>query len=160
MNELISTFKEVFEYKDGSLFWKTTRGTRAIKGSRAGKLRKDGYRDVGLNGKYYLEHRVIYAILNNELPEVIDHIDHNRSNNLIDNLRIADYASNAWNSRLSRNNSSGIKGIRETYNQKYEARLAVRGKTIQIGTFDNIEDAKISIENARNSIHNQYACHG
>lgn len=160
MNEIILTFKELFEYKEGKLFWRITKGTRAIKGNRAGKLRKDGYRDVGVNGKYYLEHRVIYAILNNELPEVIDHIDHNRTNNLIENLRHADYASNAWNSKLSKNNSSGIKGIRKTHNQKYEARLAVRGKTIQIGTFDNIEDAKKSIEEARNSVHNQYACHG
>lgn len=160
MHEDIELFKEYFYYDDGYIFWKKTSGTRGLKGSRAGKLRKDGYFDVGLKGKYYLVHRIIFALHYNYLPQMIDHVNRNRADNRIENLREADYSTNVWNSSISSYNSTGIKGIRKTSSGKFEARIAVRGKTIQVGTFDTIEEASSRLNEVREKEHGEYACKG
>jgi hypothetical protein len=159
MNE-IELFKEYFEYKEGNIYWLKTSGTRGIKGTKAGKLRKDGYFDVGLKGKYYLLHRVIFALTNNYLPEVIDHVDHNRANNFVSNLREATYSKNAHNSLKSKNNSTGVKGIRLTKNNKYEARVAINSVTHQVGTFEDISQALQALEILRLSLHGEFTCNG
>ena len=158
--EVIDLFREYFEYSDGKIFWKKSSGTRGVKGTEAGKLRKDGYYDVGLKGKVYLVHRIVYALHHNNLPEVIDHINRCPSDNRIDNLRDANYSKNNWNSRRSINNTSGVKGIRKTKNNKYEARVAVNKLTIQVGTFETLEEAKIALEKVRQKEHEGYACNG
>lgn len=163
MNNLINKFKDTFEYVDGHLYWKITKGTRAIKGSKAGKLRKDGYYDVGLDGKYYLIHRIVYALHYNKLPEIIDHIDRNRSNNKIENLRESDVNYNVWNSSISSANTTGVKGIRKVKRGNYEAfeaRVAIKSKTIQVGTFKTLEEAKSAIQIKREELHQEYACNG
>lgn len=159
--DIIEKFREVFEYIDGQIYWKITKGSRAKKGNKAGKLRKDGYYDVGLDGKYYLVHRVIFALIHGYLPEVVDHIDRNPKNNLIVNLRPATYTNNSWNSGISANNSTGVKGVRKTTrNNKYEARIAANNQTYQVGTFDSLEEAELAIQNFRIEKHTDYACHG
>lgn len=160
MNNEIELFKEFFEYKDGTLIWRKTSGTRGLKGSVAGKKRKDGYYDVGLKGKYYLVHRIIYALHNNYLPEIVDHINRDVSDNRIENLRESDYNKNIWNSGISTSNKSGVKGIRKTKNNKYEARIAINGKTIQVGTFESIDVAKAALQLVRQKEHGEHACDG
>lgn len=160
MNNEIELFREFFEYKDGLLIWRKTSGTRGLKGSVAGKKRKDGYFDVGLKGKYYLVHRIIYALHHNELPKIVDHINRNISDNRIENLRKSDYNKNIWNSGISTSNTSGVKGVRKTKNNKYEARIAIKGRTIQVGTFESIDAAQSAIELIRQKEHGEYACHG
>lgn len=159
-NEMINLFKEYFEYSNGKIFWKQSSGTRGIKGTEAGKLRKDGYYDVGLKGKYYLVHRIIYALHHNDLPEIVDHVNRIPSDNRIENLRAADWSENTWNSGISTINSSGVKGIRKTKNNKYEARIAVYRKTIQVGTFETLNEAQIALEKVRQKEHEEYACNG
>lgn len=160
MNKYINLFKEYFEYKDGFLYWKKTIGTRAIAGNKAGKLRKDGYFDVGLFGKYYLVHRIVYALFNNSLPKFIDHIDRDRSNNRIENLREASANQNTWNASKSKANNTGVKGVRKTKNSKFEARVAANGITYQVGTFDTIEQAEQAIILYREKLHKEFTCNG
>lgn len=160
MNNEIELFKEYFYYSDGALFWKKDAGARAKKGKTAGKLRKDGYYDVGLKGKYYLVHRIVFALTYGYLPACVDHIDRNPSNNLISNLRDSDYSNNVWNSGISKSNSTGIKGIRVARNGKFEARVAANGVTYQVGTFDNIEEAASELKKFRANLHKNFACNG
>lgn len=160
MNNEIELFREYFEYSEGKLFWKKMAGARARVGQQAGKFRKDGYFGVGLKGKEYLVHRIIFALEYGYLPECVDHIDRNPSNNLISNLRDSDYSSNVWNSGISKSNSTGIKGIRITYNGKFEARVAAKGVTYQVGTFDNIEEAASELKKFRANLHKNFACNG
>lgn len=160
MFEVTPNFRDYFEYRDGHLYWKVTVGTRALKGSRAGKLRKDGYFDVGLKGKYYLVHRVVFHIVNGYLPSVIDHIDHNRSNNLVENLREASYSNNTWNARKLKIKSTAYKGIRLTKNGKFEARVAKNGLTYQVGTFSTIDEALEAVQIVRKDLHCEFACNG
>lgn len=157
---LVQLFRDYFEYKDGELYWKITAGTRGIAGNKASTLRKDGYYGVTLKKTLYLTHRVIFAIVHGYLPEVVDHKNHNRSDNRIENLRAADNSFNIWNSRISSANSSGVKGVRITSSGKFEARVAVHGKTIQVGTFHTIEEAEMALRSVREKEHGCFSCHG
>lgn len=160
MDQTILMFREYFEYRDGQLFWKKTAGTRGIKGQQAGKLRKDGYYDVGLKGKYYLVHRVIFGLFNDYLPPFVDHVNHNPADNRIENLRASCHNTNIWNSRRRIQNSSGVKGVRLTKNGRFEARVAVFGVTKQVGTFSTLEQATAAIATAREALHGEFTCHG
>ena len=91
---------ELFEYKNGFLYRrKSEKGQRYV-GKQAGTLRKDGYYSVRVNGSLYLAHRLIFLMHHGYLPEMIDHIDGNPSNNLITNLREATNQQNQFNSKL------------------------------------------------------------
>lgn len=158
--ENIDSFRKYFDYSEGFLYWKTNKGPRASKGSKAGSLRKDGYYGVTLNKKPYLVHRIIFGIIHGYLPKIVDHKDHDRKNNLISNLREADYNKNIHNSRLSRNNSTGVKGVRETKNGRFECRVAINGVTHQVGTFSSLLEAQEKIKEYRQKLHKEFTCHG
>ena len=83
---------ELLEYRDGMLFWKV--GGRGIrKGKRAGSRANDGYRQIMIDKQRFLEHRVIFAMHHGYFPEdpmTVDHINRDRSDNRIENLREAD----------------------------------------------------------------------
>lgn len=160
MKNEIEMFKKYFEYNEGYLYWRNRSGTRGRVGTVAGKLRKDGYFDVGLKGKYYLIHRIVFALHFGFLPKMIDHINRDRSDNRVENLREIEYSSNNWNSGISSSNTTGVKGIRITRTGKFEARLAVKGKTIQVGTFSTLDEATSELKKVREKEHGEYACNG
>ena len=80
-----------------------------------GWLNTGGYLQVKLyqekKSKFYLLHRLIFLVHHIYLPTIIDHVDGNRTNNSIDNVREATHSQNAMNSKLPSNNTSGFKGI-------------------------------------------------
>lgn len=71
---------------------------------------------------------------------VIDHIDQNKLNNQRSNLRFLTKAGNAINSKLSKNNTSGVKGV-VRFRNKWHAQIMVNGKHIHLGYYDKKEDA-------------------
>jgi hypothetical protein len=86
----------------------------------AGSKRKDGYwiDAIRYNGKkiYFLAHRLVFFLCNENIDiekKTIDHDDNNPSNNRKENLQIATYAQNACNTKLSKRNKSGTKGLRD-----------------------------------------------
>ena len=68
-------------------------------GKIAGCLGHDGYWQLMWNRKMYRAHRLIYLWHHGHLPELIDHIDQDRANNRIENLRAADKRLNALNNK-------------------------------------------------------------
>lgn len=92
----VERLKELFTYHpDGYLINNTTRARCSKTGSRVG--RGDyvkGYRQVTVDGYIYREHCLIWALCKGEWPEVIDHIDHNKHNNKIENLRSVTHKEN------------------------------------------------------------------
>lgn len=108
---------DIFHYdiESGKLLWKVGKhGRGCVKGKEAGSVKTDGrYRTVFFNGKRLYCHRVIWEIINGEIPQglCIDHIDGNGLNNKIDNLRLVTLSENQKNRRLNKNNSSGIAGV-------------------------------------------------
>ena len=81
-------------------------------------------------------------LLNPENKQFVDHIDNNRQNNNLINLRHATVQENAQNASLSSKNTSGTKGVRwNTTKNKWTAQICINGKTINLGSFINKDDA-------------------
>lgn len=99
----IPTAKELtalFEYRNGKLFWKVNlQFGKRRKGTRAGYPAGDGYRKVGIGNMSYMEHRLIWRMHHprGKMPLILDHIDRNKENNKIENLRVATFSINGSN---------------------------------------------------------------
>jgi len=148
-----------FEYKDGELYRQNSKYKKKI-GHKVGKIDKEGYVVTFSNGKKYFVHRLIFLMHHGSLPERLDHIDGNRSNNKIENLRKADKYENQYNRKLAKNNTTGVKGV--TWRKKEKRFLAichVSGKRFELGYFKILEDAKKAVEEFREKHHGEFARH-
>jgi hypothetical protein len=148
MRSNLSTLKDVLEYDGEQLRWKVrTRGHLGYKepGSVAGWINGQGYRVVGgarIPGRYQQAHRIIWSFLNGEIPEgmMIDHIDGNKLNNRIENLRCVSAQDNLRNMKRSRLNKTGTTGV-VLDRGKWRARMSINNRTVHLGTYTSKEDA-------------------
>ncbi|WP_201289399.1 HNH endonuclease signature motif containing protein [Escherichia coli] len=125
------------------LRWKVKTSNRVNVGDEAGNIIKSkGYKRVSLKGRTYKVHRIIWEMHNGPIPEgmYIDHIDHNKINNAIWNLRLVTTKGNSHNLPLYCNNKTGYRGV-YIEKGKYRAYIKVDGKSIHLGNFDDIEEA-------------------
>jgi len=101
-------------------------------GEEIGNLKKNGYLSFGIDNNEYLVHRIAYFMYYGIMPkDQIDHINHKRNDNRIDNLRCADGFENHQNMSLSKRNSTGIVGVSfDNARQKWIAQIYVNKKTI------------------------------
>jgi hypothetical protein len=90
-------------------------------------------------------------LLNPENKKCIDHIDNNKLNNNLINLRFATHSQNQQNASLSSRNTSGTKGVRWNKKQNnWRAEITINGKTINLGSFLNKDDAiNIRVQRAK-----------
>jgi hypothetical protein len=149
-------FKDVFEYRDGELYWKILHGRKNVKGAKAGFAWNDGYLGVGFNKKLYRIHRVIFEMHHGYCPKFIDHIDGNKQNNRIENLREATSNQNGYNTKLSSRNTTGVKGV-SFDGKKYRVRFKVDGKAKSFGSYFDIDYAKFVSEAMRYKYHGNFA---
>lgn len=153
-----SQLHKLFDYKDGNLIWKVDKSPQVKVGDIAGYLSQIGYIYIGIDGKLYRAHRLIYLYHNGYLPLSIDHIDGNKTNNKIENLRSATTSQNQMNSKINTRNTSGIKGVVwHKRDKKWIVRVRVKSKTYCIGYFDDKELAKASAIEATNKIHKEFS---
>ena len=129
---------ELYEYADGQLIHKTSKGSRKA-GDIAGSNVK-GYRRVTIQGIDYYIHRVIWKLINKqEPPDELDHIDRNRLNNRIENLRPATRSEQNKNRSFYRINGKGkySKGTRPN-GSKWTAYGydAVTKRPVYLGTYE------------------------
>lgn len=121
-------------------------------GKEAFTAHSSGYRNGRIFDKGHRAHRVIWAIVHGESPAMeIDHIDGDRTNNRIDNLRHINGAENQRNKGINKNNTSGVLGVcRDTSRNKWLARIWANGREVTLGRFDELEEAvsarKVAIE--------------
>ena len=159
MSNLFDRFHELFAYKEGKLIRKID-VSRMKKGSVASSI--DGrYKRVGVDGKRYPEHQVIYMMHYGYFPEQIDHINGNGFDNRLENLRPANNVTNGQNKKLMSSNKSGIKNV-FWVNQAKKWRVAIRfnGKQKCVGEFKDLELAELVAIMAREKYHGKYANHG
>lgn len=124
----------IFDYdaSTGKFYWKTDRRNGAKAGTEAGFTTLHGYRSVRVYGKVYRIHRLIWLVETGMWPTgYIDHIDHNRSNNLISNLRDVTCSENNSNQKTPRS-KSGFWGV-EKRKGRYACQLRVGGRTRYLG---------------------------
>ena len=144
--------QRLFEYRDGHLYWRMDRNNRVKKGSEAGHQDKR-YRRIHLGDKVYSTHRIVFLYNHGFLPEYIDHIDGDKTNNNIDNLRQCTSSQNSSN-RIPHN---GMKGVDHTPSNKWRARIMHEGKRICIGSFSTAEDAARAYDQFAKEHHGEYA---
>ena len=150
---------EVFEYKDGHLYWKKPGGKRYIN-KLAGAVVKNKYIQIQHNGKRMLAHRLIYMMFHGYLPEFVDHINGNGFDNRIENLREVTHSQNLMNSKLRDTNKTGVKGVHwHKKSQKWYAVITTNKKQKHLGQFDTIEEAEKVVKCARNDLHGEFARH-
>jgi hypothetical protein len=101
-----------------------------------------GYLGIAIAGRSYLAHRLAWFYTNGEWPELVDHIDRNRHNNRISNLRECSYRENAWNVTPMKGTVSGVEGVNWFKARgKWVAKISGGGVHRTLGYFDTIEDA-------------------
>ncbi|WP_306587603.1 HNH endonuclease signature motif containing protein [Hafnia paralvei] len=147
-------WNELFDYRNGNLFWKVQRKGRAKKGDKAGYVHHRGYSIVKVNGVLRPVHRIIWEMHYGTIPKnmEIDHINRIKVDNRIDNLRLATRRQNACNIST---NTSGVPGVYWCKQQcKWRARIFVDGKYIHLGLFQNLNDAAAARRKAEADLEN------
>jgi hypothetical protein len=131
--------REIFDYRDGTLVWRVNTGKKRLVGSIAGACRADGYWRVGIFGRDYYLHHLVWAWHRGEWPRRLDHADTNQGNNWIGNLRVATQSQNIANSKVRR---SGLKGAYPvTDASTYRSAITVAGKSINLGNYGSEREA-------------------
>lgn len=133
--------KEVLDYNpDTGVFrWKIYRASNAKVGDVAGCIHKvNGYHEIGYNYQVYKAHRLAWIYAYGSIPEYIqiDHIDGNRANNRISNLRPCSNAENQKNRKIGKDNTSGYKGVSwNTRLGKWVVNVGLNNKRIYLGGY-------------------------
>ena len=149
LRELLS-----YDPETGLFHNKRHRGSKARVGSKAGSINTIGYSQVKVDGKLYSSHRLAWLYTYGAFPEgCVDHINRNRSDNRICNLREADKSENGQNKSLPQsNNTHGFLGVtRDT--GKWSARITTNGKTKYIGLFATPELAHAAYLEEKRKVH-------
>jgi hypothetical protein len=139
---------ELLDYnpEDGEVRWKKRVSLQAVPGQLAGTI-SNGYREVKVYGKLYKCHRIAWLLTHGEWPDgEIDHIDHNKSNNRVENLRLVDRIQNCRNRSRNRDDGKcstkyGLFGVRRLPSGKWRADIGGGGKLKILGVFDDYFDA-------------------
>lgn len=160
MVTLLQRVTELFVYdpETGHFTNRSSRG-RAKQGKRAGSPTGHGYRRIIIDYVKHYEHHLAWLIVHGEVVKSLDHIDGNRSNNAIVNLRQASFQQNCHNRVRER----GISGLLGAYfdkrSGKWFSKIEVDGKSIWLGTHASAEQAAAAYEVAALRIHGEFAIH-
>lgn len=148
-----------YEPESGFFFWKKKGKGKAVLGGIAGHVGPDGYRQIGLDRVTYPAHSLAWLFINRRVPAlglVVDHINGNRDDNRIDNLREVTYAQNNTN-KLAWGNS-GIKGVSwHKKTQRWRATIGFEGKQLYLGLFDHAIDAAAAYNTKATLLYGDYA---
>ena len=125
----------------GEFMWRVHAGNRK-KGDFAGSVNHRGYLDISVDGKNYRAHRLVWLYCHGRFPYgVIDHIDGNKLNNKLHNLRDVTNAKNLRSyRRKNSNNTSGFAGVSKNWDG-WKAEITFGLKKINLGTYDTKEEA-------------------
>jgi hypothetical protein len=150
--------REMFQYDAATgvvVFAKDGQNSKA--GERAGHRNKaNGYRSLWACGANHLEHRVIWLMVHGAWPaRLIDHINGNRSDNRLANLRAATERMNCENQRAAQpHSSSGLLGVSWcSFSGKWRAQIGVDGRSVKLGRFETPEEAHAAYVKAKRELH-------
>lgn len=157
--ELQKECLRLFDYNplSGALKWKDNHQIRFI-GREAGSINHHGYRRVNLGKTKLHAHQIIWLMIYGELPPCeIDHINGERDDNRLDNLRIASQQQNQQNAGVRIDNLLGVKGVRLRPSGRYQARVKLTDGSQSVKTFSSPIDAISWLAIQRNQSHGEYA---
>ena len=124
-------------------------------------VNSSGYIRIRIDGVYHYAHRLAWMYVHGEWPPAdLDHINRNRVDNRLSNLRLATRRENLRNRSASRSSATGVKGV--DYHEgmkKYRVRIRSEGRRITIGYFGSVEEAALAYEKAAAEHHGKFAAH-
>ena len=144
-----------YDYENGWLIRKQTRAGIPWNKPCGHKPICNGYGRVCIDGKGYFAHRIIWLWHYGSWPSnQTDHLDRNKINNRIENLRDATGSENEQNKGLKGTNSSGFPGVSwHKRDKKYQAYIKINKKQIHIGCFTAAEEAHLAYQLAKIKYH-------
>jgi len=147
----------LFKYKDGNLLRKVKTAPCVNVGDIAGCVQSSGYRAISVNNKLEYSHRLIFLYHHGFTPKEVDHIDGDKLNNKIENLRECTRSQNNFNSKAPKTNTSGVKGVSwHKKLSKWRAYLHVNKKQKNLGLFEDLELAQLVVSEARELFHKEF----
>lgn len=152
---IVKRLREYLSYdpQTGIITWKKHKHRSTIQpGDRAGYIDASGYEYVRINRMAIASHIIAWALTYGECPENhIDHINGDRSDNRIVNLRTATFRQNQQNRLIHRNGR--LPGALPKKNGKWEAKASINGKTKYLGLYPTAEEAHEAYVNALKEVH-------
>ena len=155
----VDRLKQLLHYnrRTGLFRWKVRRSTSSPAGSIAGRTESKGYTQIGVDGTRYMAHRLAWLWCKGEISDalVIDHINGDRGDNRIENLRAVSFTENLhYHRRVHPFSRSQLLGV--SYNVKnaacgkpWVARIQRFGKRVTLGSFESPEEAHKAYQKAR-----------
>ena len=129
-----------YDPETGFFTWLTK--ASAKKAGEVAGYRNGRYTQIGVNGKVYLGHRLAWLYINGEFPSGdIDHVNGDKNDNRIANLRAATRSENNQNLGVRADNKTGHPGIQQTPQGRWSAVIQIQGKRIWLGNHTTKEDA-------------------
>jgi hypothetical protein len=153
----IELLHKSFEYRDGYLYWKVKNSPVINIGDQAGWKTHEYMRNT-INGKMIYQHRIIFAMHHGYFPDCIDHIDGDKSNNKIENLRASTKSQNGMNRKAPVNNTSGTKNIyKDRRKNRWFVKVVENGIQHHGGYFYDFSEAQIAAEKLRSKVHSGFS---
>ena len=148
-----------FDYQDGNLIRKTGRVNEI--GQIAGCVHKGkGYIHVKIKAKAFKAHRLVFLYHHGYLPECVDHIDGDKTNNKIENLRAATKEENCHNQKIRSTNKSGYKGVKWVEHcKKWQVEVCKNYKQLRFGMYEDLELAGLVAIEATELIHGRFSAY-
>lgn len=148
-----------FDYQDGNLIRKI--GREGEIGQVAGCVHKgSGYIHVKIKAKAYKAHRLVFLYHHGYMPECVDHIDGDKTNNKIENLRAATKEENCRNQKVRSTNKSGYKGVKWVEHcKKWQVEVCKNYKQLRFGMYEDLELAGLVAIEATELIHGRFSAY-
>lgn len=142
-----------YEPESGLIYWRSGFGG-AYSGKVAGSVTTRGYINVNCCGLMLQAHRIVWAMCTGQWPKgEIDHVDHDKGNNRIENLRDVTRSVNHQNRIRARAGSkSGVLGVRLAKG-RYFSEIKVGDRYMYLGSFETVEAAHEAYVSAKRRLH-------
>ena len=153
--------KNHLKYENGFLYWIDFSIRPNAKKTALGNLMPNGYVYMKFFKKAAYVHRLIFLYHHGYLPKYVDHINGNKQDNRIQNLREVTRCQNMMNIKKTSLNKSGFKGV--SFNRrmnKWVAQIKQNKKHFYLGAFNSPEDAHDMYRQKAVQLHGEYANFG
>ncbi len=151
------TLRDIVVYDNGVLRWKNDH--KYFKRIKAGDVvgagsTKNGYKCTAINGKQYYQHRLVWLYVHGSWPEgSIDHINGDRTDNRIENLRPATPSQNQHNRRKTKSKQGMTGAYKSSKGVTWYSTIMVENKKHYLGTFKTEEEAARAYAEAKAKLH-------